>query len=95
MHQLPKGARIYGTGRLCAERKAIREWLNLPEWAKGLHGVGELQRRACGLVVRATGEILNSPWSVTHVPGGLLLRLTRALEERWFTGPYSMMRGVA
>jgi len=87
--EFPKGARIYGTGGLCADGRAVRGWLNLPEWAKRLHGVGELCRRAGRLVVRATGEILDSPYRVERVPGGLLLRLTRELPPKFHGAPYS------
>jgi len=87
----PKGARIYGTGGLCADGKAVRAWLGLPDWAKRLHGVGELCRRAGRLVVRETGEVLESPWVRTKCVGGLLLRLARPMADRWFSGPYSMI----
>lgn len=90
--QFPKGARIYGVGGLCTEGRAIRQWLNLPEWAKQLHGVGELRRAACGLVVRESGEILVSPWRVDRVPGALRLRLTGDLPARWADGPYSTLQ---
>lgn len=95
MHHFPKGARIYGTGGLCADGRATRQWLNLPEWAKRVHGVGELQRFQGRLVVRGTGEVLDSPWRVKHVPGGLLLQLTRELPPRFADGPFSTMRLAA
>jgi len=91
MHQFPKGARIYGVGGLCQDGKAVRSWLNLPEWCKRLHGVGEVARLVGRLVVRATGEVLDSPWRVEHVPGGLRLHLTRELPERLHSGPYSSL----
>lgn len=88
-HKFPKGARIYGVGGLCKQGREVRTWLNLPEWAKRLHGVGELCRRAGGLVVRGTGEVLESPWRRETVPGGLFLRLAGELAPKFHGGPYS------
>jgi hypothetical protein len=49
--RFPKGLRLYGIGGLNAAARAIRTWLNLPEWAKRAHGVGDLARKPGGLVV--------------------------------------------
>jgi len=88
-HRFPKGLRLYGIGGLNKDGKAVRQWINLPQWAKHDHGVGDLARLAGRLVVRATGEILESPYRVLKVPGGLVVRLVRALSDRPFAGPYS------
>jgi hypothetical protein len=90
-HRFPKGMRLYGIGGLNADGKAVRSWINLPEWAKALYGVGELVKKSCGLVVRASGEILSSPFHVQLVPGGLRVRLVGQLVPRWFDGPYSAL----
>jgi hypothetical protein len=87
----PKGVRIYGIGGLSEDGKGVCRWLALPEWAKRLHGVGDVCRRAGRLVVRETGEVLSSPWVRTFCPGGLRLRLAGTMGPRWFSGPYSMI----
>jgi len=87
----PRGLRIYGIGGLDEQGKQLRRWLGLPEWAKRLHGVGELARAAGRLVVRSTGEVLESPWLREPAQGGLSMRLVRPMAERWFSGPYSMI----
>jgi hypothetical protein len=88
-HRFPKGLRLYGIGGLDACGKSVRQWFNLPEWAKRLYGVGEVARSAGRLVVRATGEVLASPWTAELVPGGMLLRLTGSLAPRLHDGVYS------
>lgn len=90
-HRFPKGLRLYGIGGLQAEGRAVRSWINLPQWCKALHGVGEVMRAAGRLVVRATGEVLASPYRVRLVPGGLLVQLVGELAPRWFAGPYSAL----
>lgn len=88
-HRFPKGARLYGVGGLDEWARKVRAWWNLPEWARRLGGVGDIARRACGLVVRATGEVLAAVWSVRRVPGGLEVRRLRPLPPRWHDGTYS------
>lgn len=79
----PKGLRLYGIGGLDERARQIRSWINLPQWAKPAFGVGELCRRACGFVVRSTGEVLAPVWKVSRVPGGLELRKLREVESRF------------
>lgn len=79
----PKGLRLYGIGGLDEQARRVRSWFNLPQWAKQCFGVGDLARGACGLVVRATGEILAPVWKVSRVPGGLELRKLREVESRF------------
>jgi hypothetical protein len=93
-HRFPKGLRLYGIGGLDGCGKSVRRWFNLPEWAKLSYGVGELVRKKVGLVVSATGEILEAGYSVRHVPGGIVVRALREFPERWFTGAYSTLRVV-
>ena len=88
-HRFPKGLRLYGIGGLVSDGRAVRSWFNLPEWAKRLHGVGEVCRAAGRLVVCATGELLRSPYSVRLVPGGLLVEQVGEVADRWHDGAYS------
>ena len=85
----PAGLRLYGIGGLDDQARQTRAWFSLPAWAQLTHGVGELFRKSCGLVVRLTGEILPPAYSVRHVPGGIDLRLLRELPEKFHTGAYS------
>jgi hypothetical protein len=89
LHTFPPGMRLFGIGGLNVEARAIRTWHNLPRWAKDTSGVGAVTRRACGLVVRTTGEILESPWVLFKGGGRLLLRAVAPLPERFADGPYS------
>jgi len=88
-HRFPKGMRLYGIGGLHDDGKHIRRWHGLPEWAKCLYGVGQLMRAAGGLVVRATGEMLSSPYRVQIVSQGLRVLLVGDKPERNHAGPYS------
>jgi hypothetical protein len=81
--RFPKGLRLYGIGGLNDDGRAVRAWFNLPQWAKAAYGVGELCRRAGGVVVRSTGEILAPVWSLLRVPGGLQLRKLREVASRF------------
>jgi hypothetical protein len=91
----PKGARIYGIGGLCGDGKAVRQWLNMPEWAKAGYGVGEVTRVKHRVVVRDSGEILASPYDIERTRRGMRLRLVRPLAERFHAGPYSRLRAAA
>lgn len=93
-HRFPKGLRLYGIGGLVKEGRAVRSWFNLPEWAKRLHGVGDVCRKAGRLVVQATGEVLASPYVVRLVPGGLEVRLVGQLSARFHDGAYSTLRAM-
>lgn len=88
-HRFPKGLRLYGIGGLEHQAKAVRRWFNLPEWAKRLHGVGELVRHKAGLVIPSTGEVLRSPWVRRMVPEGIELTLSRPLPPKWHDGAWS------
>lgn len=91
-HRFPKGLRLYGIGGLDESGKAVRQWFNLPEWAKAIGGVGAIKRTKAGLVVQDSGEILCSPWRVLIVPGALVVRLVGSVVPRWFSGAYSEVR---
>lgn len=94
-HVYPKHARIYGAGGLDVQDRAIRSWLNFPQWLKQLHGVGEVVRRQGRRLVLATGEILCSPYEVMWTGGGLQLRTVGTVPDRWVDGPYSALQGVS
>lgn len=87
--QFPPGLRLFGTGGLNAVARAIRSWINFPEWAKCTYGVGDLVRKSGRLMVLATGEILDSPYLVFRLPGALLVRAVGPVPERFHSGPYS------
>lgn len=80
----PKGLRLYGIGGLVEAGKQVRQWFNLPTWAKSAYGVGELVRKAgLGLVVRSTGEILPPVFKLSRVRGGLELCQLREVPPRF------------
>jgi hypothetical protein len=88
-HEFPKGCRLYGVGGLEQQARQIRSWGNLPTWIKQLHGVGEVVQKAFGRMVKATGEILESPY-LPHVCGKRLrLEIVRPVPPTWAYGPYS------
>jgi hypothetical protein len=87
--RFPKGMRLYGMGGLCKAGRAVRAWYNLPEWVKRSYGVGEVVRKAVGLLVRATGEILEPAYKVAIIPSGLVITQLRELPERFHDGAYS------
>lgn len=87
--RFPKGLRLYGVGGLTEQGRRIRSWFNLPEWAKCSYGVGDLVRRSGQLIVKASGEILQSPYLVKLVPFGLSVSLTREIPDRFHSGAYS------
>lgn len=94
-HEFPKGARIYGIGGLNEQARQIRSWKNLPRWVRDDYGVGEVVRKACGLVVRATGEILASPWVLMRGNGTMFLCLTKELPPSNVGGPWSRVEPIA
>jgi hypothetical protein len=89
LSRFPAGLRLYGIGGLDEAGKRVRQWFNLPEWAKQGHGVGDLVRLAGRLVVRATGEVLSTPFRLLRVPGGFQMLAIRELPSRSFDGAYS------
>jgi hypothetical protein len=82
--KFPKGLRLYGIGGLDESARKVRQWFNLPTWARSAYGVGELVRKAAvGLVVRATGEILPPVFKVSRMPGALILQKLREVPGRF------------
>ena len=88
-HRFPKGLRLYGMGGLTSDGRSIRAWHNLPEWVKLEHGVGDAVRCTVGIALKATGEVLETPWRRQHVPSGLALTLIRELPARFHDGAFS------
>lgn len=64
---LPKGARLHGAGGFVPVAQQIRQWFNLPTWLKHLAGVGSkfVRIKGVGLVDRASGVCVQSPWRVS------------------------------
>lgn len=93
--RFPKGCRLYGIGGLPGDGRSVRAWWNLPEWARRLHGVGEVVRRAGALVVRRTGQVLEPRFAVCRVHGGFVVRNVVELAARFHDGPWSSWRPAA
>ncbi|MHB1668341.1 rolling circle replication-associated protein [Thiomonas sp.] len=93
--QLPKGARLHGSGGHDDFSKSVRRWFNLPTWLKHLAGVGErfVRVQRVGLVATDSGLCMQSPWRVS-VSGG---RVTATELFRYvdgipnIAGPYSRL----
>lgn len=88
--KFPKGLRLYGIGGLDQKARAVRAWYNLPVWAKLSHGVGQLARRAGGLCVLATGELLPPVFSIKLAPGELVVTRIRETESRFPAGTFPL-----
>ena len=95
-HRFPHGLRLNGNGGLDASAKQIRSWHTLPQWVKTAYGVGDVIRKKMGLIVLATGELLEPMYSRKFIDGGMVLTRKRELPELWqcqgedrFFGPYS------
>ena len=95
-HRFPHGLRLNGNGGLDASAKLIRSWHTLPQWVKTEYGVGDVIRKKLGLLVIATGELLEPMYSRKFIDGGMVLTRKRELPELWqcrgedhFFGPYS------
>lgn len=92
---LPKGARLHGSGGLDPSAQEIRRWFNLPTWLKHLAGVSSrfMRVKGAGLVDRATGICVQSPWRVSCSGGRVTA--TKVFEYigglRDIAGPYTML----
>ena len=87
----PQGLRLCGKGGLNAIGRSICAWINLPEWVKRSHGVGDVIRKSGRLVVHATGEVLKSPYVVSILPGAILVHTVGDIPPRVHSGPYSTL----
>lgn len=90
--RFPKGLRLYGIGGLNQQGRAVRSWLNLPEWVKSEYGVGDVKRLSRGFVVQVSGELLEPAYSVSLVPSGIQLQALRDIPARSHCGPYSTLK---
>lgn len=86
--RFPKGLRLYGVGGLTDNGRAIRSWLNFPEWVKASYGVGEVKRLARSFMVRLTGEIVDAAYRVSRMPDGIALHPLRELPIAFHNGAY-------
>lgn len=93
--QFPKGLRLYGIGGLVQQGKDVRTWLNLPEWVKRDHGVGDVTRVGSQFWSYTTGRFLEPAYSVRKVPDGIAITLLRELPEKFHSGPYSLIRPIS
>lgn len=93
----PKGVRLHGSGGLDQECRAIRRWTNLPGWLKTLAGIDSSFKRVkgVGLIERATGLCVRTPWQVTLRYGCVYIKklfdYPGGLTD--VAGPYSMLGG--
>jgi len=93
--RFPKGLRLYGIGGLNDAARAVRSWLNLPEWVKRSHGVGDVVRLAKGFALKATGEVLEAMYSIKRIPDGIQITALRPLPDKFHDGAYSTFPRVA
>jgi len=88
-HKFPRGARIHGSGGLNPEDRQIKTWLNFPIWLKQISAVGEVVTKLGRRIVKATGEVLQSPYKVLVHPHGLTLHTVGDVPDVWVSGPWS------
>ncbi|WP_100657322.1 rolling circle replication-associated protein [Alteromonas flava] len=62
----PKGCRIHGHGGLSESSRNERCWWLMPTWVREITSIDDKPRRAKGggIVLKSSGEILESPWKV-------------------------------
>jgi hypothetical protein len=87
-HRFPKGLRLNGNGGLDECGRSIRQWHNLPDWAKRSYGVGECARAKKGIVDLDTGEVLPPAFRCRYHEGALEVTPLRVLPVRFHDGPY-------
>ncbi len=71
----PKGCRIMGCGGLNESSRNERCWYLMPTWVKEIATIDDKPRRAKGggIVLKSTGEIVPSPWTVKLTPMGIYI----------------------
>lgn len=76
LHMPAKGARMHGSGGLRDEALLEQRWWKLPTWAREITVPDDCCRRkeGGGLLIPATGEILESPWEVLFGGGNVYIR---------------------
>jgi hypothetical protein len=92
-HEFPKGCRKYSVGGLDYEQSKIPRWLAFPQWVKEQFGVGDVFRQKSGLVLQATGEILEPMYHAESSREGLrIIPLRTAIKTfAGFAGPFSTL----
>lgn len=65
-HRFPKGCRIHAFGGLSETGVNERAWWLMPKWVREITSINDKPRRAKGggIMLKSTGEILESPWEV-------------------------------
>jgi hypothetical protein len=79
----PKGARLHGAGGLDQVGKIERRWWCAPRWVRDQTGdiVDITRPTGGGILIRETGELLQSPWVVTSVGKGFVRVRRKTLFE--------------
>jgi hypothetical protein len=85
----PKGLRLYGSGGLDLADRRIRQWTNMPIWARSEYGVGELRRIKGGILDIANERILEPRYCPVVTRSTLRLVQVRDVIPKWYDGPYS------
>jgi hypothetical protein len=93
-HEFPPGMRLHGQGGLSVDARAIKAWVNFPQWVKLDHGVGDIKRLCRGFLDLTTGELLAPMYRREFIPGGIVLHQLREMEKRFpdevgYIGPFS------
>lgn len=94
----PKGLRTHGAGGFDEAGRAVRHWWAQPGWIRAQAGVGERFCRVpgVGIVRRATGEVLPSPWRFSFIDGTPHVReVFEYASPVAASGPYSRLEPVA
>lgn len=71
----PKGCRIMGCGGLNESSRNERCWYLMPTWVKEIATIDDkpLRAKGGGIVLKSTGEIVPSPWTVKLTPMGIYI----------------------
>lgn len=72
-HHFPKGCRIHGCGGLSAVARSERCWWSMPGWVREITTIEDEPRRpkGGGILLKSTGEILESPWRIEFTSMGI------------------------
>jgi hypothetical protein len=87
--RFPKGMRLYGSGGINLADRRIRQWTNMPGWARSEYGVGELRRVKGGILDIADDIILEPRYCSVVTRSSLRLVQVRDVIPKWYDGPYS------
>lgn len=83
--RFPKGARIHATAGLDAESRNQRTYFMMPAWVREQFSAADKPRRAPGggILCRATGLWVDSPYEVVHAERGRVCIAPKSLAS-WF-----------